>query len=95
MNRCNAVVLSCLAIGINACAIATPSWYPSAARTERTGAYEFFLIATGSATGPDQTNACDDAAADARGALTALLIERNEARSDHAVLGAAAGERPL
>lgn len=82
MNRVSAVVVCSLVIGINACAIAAPSWYPSPARTERTGAYEYFLIATGSAQGSDRESACDDAAAAARVALTALLIERNETRSE-------------
>jgi hypothetical protein len=82
MTRANFVVVCYLAIGISACAIATPSWYPSEPRTERTGAYEYFLIATGSAAGEDQANACDDAAAGARATLTSLLVERNEARSE-------------
>lgn len=82
MSRPDHVALFAFSIGINACAIAAPSWHPSAARTERTGAYEYFLIATGSAVGEDQISACGYAAEDARVALTALVIERNEARSE-------------
>ena len=81
MNQLSAVALATLAIGINACTIAAPSWHPSTPRTERTGAYDYFLIATGSAAGDDQISACEDAAEDARAALTTLVIERNETRS--------------
>jgi hypothetical protein len=82
MNRASVMALSTLTIGINACAMAAPSWHSSTPRTERTGAYEYFLIATGSAGGEDQISACGDAADDARVALTTLVIERNEANSD-------------
>jgi hypothetical protein len=82
MNRSIAVALPAFVIGINACAIAAPSWHPSVPRTERTGAYEYFLVATGSASGEDRVSACEDAAEDARVGLANLMIGRNETRSD-------------
>ncbi|MEE8409619.1 MAG: hypothetical protein V3T05_08440 [Myxococcota bacterium] len=76
-------------IVLSGCASAKPSWYPSAPRADRTGAYEWFLIVTGAGVGSDRISACDAADDVARATLTSLLIEHAETQSD--VVAAAGG----
>lgn len=89
MRRLYATAQIFLFIGLSACVTSKLTWYPAVPRIERTGAYEWFLIATGVGNGSNRISACEAADDVARESLTALLLERAETQSD--VVAAAGG----
>jgi hypothetical protein len=67
---------------LSSCATAAPAWFHPQPTSERTGAYELFLIAAGTGAGPDRGSACAAADSEARRQLTELLLSRHEASSE-------------
>jgi len=64
------------------CAISKPAWYPTVPHRQRESAYDWFLVATGTAYAADRETSCDAAAAEAWVEISKLFMEEAETAGD-------------